>query len=91
MPGEIIEIKAEKIDIIDKNGNQILLDESKYLPLSDKTLGDIKVILGSQEYFVMGDNRANSFDSRSFKFLPKKNIIGKVALRIWPFATLAKY
>ena len=35
-------------------------------------------------YFVMGDHRANSSDSRSWNFVPKKYIIGKVQLRWWP-------
>ena len=35
-------------------------------------------------YFVMGDHRNNSSDSRSWKFVPKKYIIGRVQLRWWP-------
>ena len=35
-------------------------------------------------YFVMGDHRNSSFDSRHFRFVPKKYIIGRVQLRWWP-------
>jgi signal peptidase I len=42
------------------------------------------VTLGPNEYFVMGDNRGNSLDSRSFGPIPADQIVGRVALRYWP-------
>ena len=39
----------------------------------------------SDMYFVMGDNRNNSNDSRTFGFVPKDKIRAKVLLKIWPF------
>ncbi len=44
-----------------------------------------QVVVPPGEYFVMGDNRAGSFDSRSWGFLPASKIIGRVALIYWPF------
>ena len=44
------------------------------------------VMLGSNQYFVMGDNRPNSKDSRSFGIVPKDYIVGKAMLVDWPLS-----
>lgn len=44
-----------------------------------------EVILGDDEYFVMGDNRENSMDSRMFGPIKKENILGTTDFRIFPF------
>ncbi len=50
---------------------------------TDKLVHNMVVPAG--EYFVMGDNRAESFDSRSWGFLPRKDIIGRATLVYWPW------
>jgi hypothetical protein len=42
--------------------------------------------LPKDQYFVMGDNRNRSSDSRSIGLIPKDNILGKAWIRIWPFS-----
>jgi signal peptidase I len=44
-----------------------------------------KVTLGEHEYYVMGDNRDVSLDSRTFGPVPLDSIIGEVLLRFYPF------
>ena len=91
LPGETIEIKDGEI-IISQNGkDQTTLDESKYLPSGTKTPGEIQISLDEDDYFVLGDNRSASADSRRWGPLPKEDIIGRVLFRAWPLTALAKF
>ena len=90
LPGETVEIKEGQVIILDENGNQVL-DELEYLSENIETSGNIRVSLLEDEYFVLGDNRNFSSDSRRWGVLPKNYIIGKVYVRAWPFAALDKF
>ena len=90
LPGETIEIKEGKISIYKGDEKQIL-DESNYIPFSLKTSGNILVTLNEDEYFVLGDNRPFSKDSRIFGVLNEEEIIGKVFLRAWPLDDIEKF
>ena len=87
LPGETIEIQDSRV-IIHKDGNSQILDESEYLSFFSETSGNILVTLDEDEYFVLGDNREFSFDSRKFGVLPKEEIIGRTFLKAWPFVDL---
>lgn len=79
LPGERIQINGGIVRI-----NGAALDESSYL--KNKTMfTTIDVTLGPNEYFVMGDNRGNSYDSRSWGPLEREYIIGIARLRLYPF------
>lgn len=88
LPGETAQIKAGKVYITD-NGKTVELAE-KYLLNSLETQGDIIITLKSDQYFVLGDNRQYSYDSRAWGVVPKKDIIGKAFLRIFPVAALSQ-
>jgi len=90
LPGEIIEIRDGRV-IIYYQGRREILDESDYLPLVIFTSGDLKMNLAENEYFVLGDNRIASADSRRWGPLPRENIIGRAFLRAWPFTAIAKF
>jgi signal peptidase I len=90
LPEETIEIKDGKIEVFNKEGEKVL-KETDYLPQAVSTLGDIKTTLKENEYFVLGDNRLSSSDSRRWGSVPKEDIIGRVIFRAWPFTTLAKF
>jgi len=89
LPNEVIEISDGRIFISYPNGVKQALDESKYLPDGLATSGQITVDLGQDEYFVLGDNRLFSSDSRVWGVLPRQNIVGKVFFRALPINNLA--
>ncbi len=86
LPNEKIEISDGKIYITDKNGEKFSLDEP-YLETEMWGKGEFSASLKEDEYFVMGDNRAASSDSRSWGVLPRKNIVGRAFLRLLPADT----
>jgi len=86
LPGEEVKIRDGKVVIFNQdNPNGLILDES-YLGENTTTSGkDEMVEIGENKYFVMGDNRGFSFDSRSWGLLDRKEIVGITRLRLWPF------
>lgn len=92
LPGERIEISHQEVKIYNKeNPNGFVLNEASYLSPSEETMGDSTTTLTDQEYFVMGDNRKYSSDSRSWGPVPKEDVIGKVLVRAWPFRRAALF
>ena len=77
LPGETIEIRAGKIFV---NGQP--LQENYKLNLGSYSWGP--QVVGSEQLFVLGDNRNNSSDSHSWGMLPLKEIIGKAWVTYWP-------
>lgn len=88
LPNETLEIKNGKITVFNNDNRDGLVLEEEYLEEEVKTFGDRTISLGADEYFIMGDNRLASFDSRSFGPIERESIVGKVWFRGWPFNKL---
>lgn len=82
MPGDIVAIKDGEIYINDEK----IDDEYAYGMTSDYD----RITLKSDEYFILGDNRLISKDSRYFGPIKEKEIKGKVVFRIFPFSKFGK-
>ena len=84
LPGETVEIANGNVKVFnDSDPNGFTLPEQEYLEqLVTATTRD--VTLKSNEYFVLGDNRTASLDSRYFGPVTKDAIVGRVWLRGWP-------
>jgi signal peptidase I len=82
LPGERIVLEGGHLTAY-SGETKVDLNEELYLN-GRFTQGSFEVTLGDSEYFVMGDNRNFSFDSRSWGPLPKDDIIGVVRIRLWP-------
>ena len=82
LPGESVEIRQGTVYIHEEDGDVVPLDEP-YITEAARRPFDGEVI-PEDEYFVMGDNRNNSSDSRTGWTVPRQNIVGKAWLSIWP-------
>ncbi|OGN01952.1 MAG: signal peptidase I [Candidatus Yanofskybacteria bacterium RIFCSPHIGHO2_02_FULL_41_29] len=90
LPGETVEIKNDEVTIYNDDFKQGLKLEENYLSLNQQTIGNLRSELDGDEYFVLGDNRLQSSDSRRWGELNKSFITGKAFLRLWPFNRLTK-
>lgn len=89
LPGEKIEIKEGVVTVYNpEHPDGFQLDESSYLSSSVKTKGSLISNLKDDEYFVMGDNRSASSDSRIWGPINKADVIGTVIVRAWPLNKL---
>lgn len=88
LPHERVEIKNGEVRIVnDENPNGFVLPEP-YLPEGLQTSGDIEIKLSDKEYFVMGDNREFSSDSRRWGTLDARFITGRAFIRAWPLSRI---
>ena len=83
LPGDVITIHNTTVIVDGVTLNDTFVKPANQgNPFADKTIEN--KVVPPNDYFVLGDNRGNSSDSRDWGFLPRKNIIGRAALVYWP-------
>lgn len=82
LPGETVSIDQGQVTIKKADGNTIVLEE-EYVVTEDATYTKSTTV-GPGEYFVMGDNRPRSSDSRVWGLLPDEDIMGRAFLQLLP-------
>jgi len=82
LPGEKITISDGQVTITNIEYPEGFVLEEPYVKLSKSDSSDY--ILGAGEYFVLGDNRPSSADSRIWGPVPEKNIVGRPIVRFYP-------
>lgn len=96
LPGERLMIKNGEIVVYNENNKNGFVVKEDYLPSAMRTSGIFgkegeEIILKENEYFMLGDNRDYSYDSRSWGSLSRNKIVGLVRLRLWPFNSVMAF
>jgi signal peptidase I len=91
LPGETVKISGGKVIVYNaENPEGLQLNES-YLPSGVTIQGEKTVTVTDNQYFVLGDNRDNSFDSRRFGSIDESLIVGRAWVRGWPFSRMQTF
>jgi len=85
LPGETVKIANDKIYINGNELNEFYIPSDYLTYIKNNPNVSLEVILEDDQYFVLGDNRQHSSDSREWGILPKENIIGKAWLAVYPW------
>jgi signal peptidase I len=84
LPGDVIEFRDEKLL---RNGEEIDEPYALFSPVpgfvDPRLTNTSSTVVGDDELFVVGDNRRESLDSRIFGCIPRKDVVGKVAIIYW--------
>lgn len=84
LPGERVEVAGGEVRVWSGMNQEEAVLREPYLGSTVTTAGNFEVTLGTDEYFVLGDNRSFSYDSRNWGAIKEWHIIGIARVRLWP-------
>lgn len=90
LPGETVLVRNGAVTIVNAEHPEGVILQEPYLGQAF-TDGNVELTLAPQEYFVLGDNRLVSFDSRRIGAVPENRLVGRAWLRGWPIQRLAHF
>lgn len=89
LPGETVSVRNGKVTIINKENPKGIEIDDNFVDPANRTNENFDTTLGPTEYFVMGDNRAKSSDSRTWGPLEEKYITGRPIVRLLPISKIS--
>lgn len=84
LPGETILLREGNVLVNDVELSETYLPDDPRFETATPSEGPLSIRLKGGEYFVLGDNRGHSSDSRAWGTVPRENIVGRAWLRYWP-------
>ena len=88
LPGETVIIEGSDVTIKNAAHPEGIKLVEPYIAEENKTENHLVVTLSDNEYYVLGDNRGASADSRYWGTLPKNDIVGRAFVRLFPFTQI---
>jgi signal peptidase I len=90
LPGETVTVRNGTVTITNTEHPEGVILQEPYLGQTF-TDGTMELTLADHEYFVLGDNRLVSFDSRRIGAVPANRLVGRAWVRGWPLGRLAQF
>jgi len=84
LPGDTVTVRSDGEVVVKPQGQKAFIIDEPFIIPQTLTTATTSITLDSDEYFVLGDNRDASFDSRAWGPVPGRYIIGRVVARLWP-------
>ena len=91
LPNERVKIEDNKVIVYNEENPQGVVLDEPYLDNDTKTDGSVNTSLGPDQYFVLGDNRGASFDSRRFGPVTLDDIVGRTWFRGFPITRISTF